>query len=419
MAGQGGGGGQEPGKDNSYFILWLLFLIGLIAGVIWWTLHEQLKMLLIYVRLIELETVAFFVNLLPSNLIPPEWFDVASFQAQVRFDQQFAESLNPRTLSLNEARYISERAGKYLLYPLAMLIAGIGLFYYLHNINMRLKHKYNMRTLLASEKEIWPQVKIVNTLDILKEDLESGPWAMAQTPMQYAKQHHLSIVESIEKQDSKFSKMQTPDFKVTLDRMRAERVLAAQLGRIWRGVEAMPPYRRALFAVFAGRGGRDTKAAQNLVKQLASSAAAGQLDCSGADELWKKHISNAGIQKIIASHAYEFTVFISLLMFAREDGVLPSCDFLWVKPLDRRLWYVINTVGRQTPAVEVGGIFAHWNTEAALKRPLSVPIVIDAVNALEVALSEVLYIPNDEERAAILKAKQEQQREPSLSETVD
>lgn len=106
-------------------------------------------------------------------------------------------------------------------------------------------------------------------------------------------------------------------------------------------------------------------------------------------------------------------------MFAREDGVLPSCDFLWVKPLDRRLWYVINNVGRQTPAVEVGGIFSHWNTETALKRPLSVPLVIDAVNALEVALSEILYIPSDAERAAILKAKQERQAEPTQTETAD
>lgn len=295
MAGQGGGGAQEPGKDNSYFILWLLFLIGLVCAVIWWTLHEQLKMLLVYVRLFELEVVAFFVNLLPVNLIPTDWFDVASFQSKVRFDQQFAENLNPKTLTLNQARYISERAGQYMLYPLSIVMAGVGLFYYFSNIHMRFKHKFNMRSLLAKEKELWPQVKIAYTLDILKEDLESGPWAMSQTPMQYAKQHGLTIVEEIEKHDTQFSKMKTPDYKVTLDRIRAERVLAAQLGRIWRGVEAMPPYRRAIFAVFAARGARDTKTAQNLVKQLSSSAASGQVDCSGADELWKKHISHSGV----------------------------------------------------------------------------------------------------------------------------
>lgn len=411
------GGGQEPGKDNSYFILWLLFLIGVVCAVLWWTLHEQLKMLFIYVRIAELQMVAFVVDWLPTNMLPKEWIDIAAFNQQVQYDKQFAHELNPSTLTLNEARYISERAGQYLLYPCSILIGALGLWYYTTNVHTRLKHKFNMRSLLAQEKEVWPQVKIANTLDILQEDLESGPWAMAQTPMQYAKANHIVTITLAEKKDSGFSKTKSAEFQVILNRMAAERVFAAQLGRIWRGVAAMPPYRRAIFAVFVGRGCRDTKIAQSLVAQLASSAAAGHLDCTGVDELWQKHINNTDVQNIVTAHAYEFTVFISLLLFAREDGVLASCDFLWVKPLDRRLWYVINTVGRQTPGVEVAGIFAHWNTETALRRALSVPIVVDAVNALELALSEILYIPDNAERETIMKAHTEETPASTTTET--
>lgn len=416
MAAQGGG--QEPGKDNTYFILWLLFLIGLVCAVLWWTLHEQLKTLFIFVRIVELETVSFVVSWIPYEVIPSDWWDVAAFQAKVDYDRQFAENLSVQNLTLNQAHYISDRAGKYLFYPLSALMGSIGLFYFFTNINMRLKHKFNMRSLLEKEKKVWPQVKIASTLDILQEDLEVGPWAMAQTPMQYAKHNKLITVEFAEKKDSGFSKMKSADFKVTLDRMRAGGAFAAQLGRLWRGVDTMAPYRRAIFAIFAARGCRDTKVAQKFVHQLATSAAEGKLDCSGGDALWKKYIDDSGIKKIITAHAYEFTVFISLLMFAREDGVLPSSDFLWVKPIDRRLWYVINNVGRQTPAVEVGGIFAHWNTEAALKRPLSVPLVVDAVHALELALSEILYIPDDKEREEIIKVRTAQQKKP-LSESLE
>lgn len=417
--GGGGGGGQEPGKDNSFFILWLLFLIGLVCAAIWWTLSEQLKTLFVYIRLAEIEAAAFIVEYFPTNLIPREWWDIASLQSQMQYDKQFVENLTPQTLSLEEAHYISERAGKYWLYPLSLLIGAIGLYYFFSNIQMRLKHKFNMRTLLTQEKSVWPQVKIVDTLDILKEDLDKGPWAMAQTPMQYAKANHLIAVTLAERKDSGFSKTKYAEFQVSLSRMHAERAFSAQLGRIWRGALAMPPYRRAIFAVFVGRGARDTKAAQKLVRQLANSAAKGHLDCQGADELWQKHIQQPGIQRILNEHAYEFTVFISLLMYAREDGVLPSSDFLWVKPLDRRLWYVINNVGRQTPGVEVGGIFAHWNTETALKRALSVPIVVDAVNALEVALSEIIYIPSEEEREEIFNREKTSSTKTTAASSVE
>src|SRR5205807_151959 len=132
---------------------------------------------------------------------------------------------------------------------------------------------------------------------------------------------------------------------------------SVQLGRVWHGFEEMAPHRRAIIAIFSARGSRDTKAALAMVNQLADSGAEGKLNCAGADDLWKKHAKNKRVQEICEYHAYEFTVFISMLQFAREDGVVASSDFLWVKPVDRRLWYVINNVGRQTPCVEVGGIF--------------------------------------------------------------
>ena len=86
----------------------------------------------------------------------------------------------------------------------------------------------------------------------------------------------------------------------------------------------------------------------------------------------------------------------SMLEGAREDGVQASADFLWVKPLDRRFWYMMNTVGRQTPYVEVAGPFAHWIAEKEAGRKLLVPMVEEATNALELALKEVVYRPDEQ-----------------------
>jgi intracellular multiplication protein IcmP len=52
-------------------------------------------------------------------------------------------------------------------------------------------------------------------------------------------------------------------------------------------------------------------------------------------------------------------------------------------------------VGRQTPFAEVAGIFAHWVAEKESGRKLLVPMVDEATRALEVALKEVIYRPDE------------------------
>ena len=86
----------------------------------------------------------------------------------------------------------------------------------------------------------------------------------------------------------------------------------------------------------------------------------------------------------------------SMLELARTDGVLASAEFLWLKPLDRNLWYMLNCVGRQTPFPEISGPFAHWIVEKRLRRPLKVPMVAEAVDALDVALSDIIYNPEED-----------------------
>lgn len=111
----------------------------------------------------------------------------------------------------------------------------------------------------------------------------------------------------------------------------------------------------------------------------------------------KKHENTKLVQQIVQSHAYLLTVMAEMLEGARTDGVQAAADFLWLKPVDRRLWYMLNTVGRQTPFVEVAGPFAHWVAEKEMGRRLLVPMVEEATNALEIALKEIIYKPDEKE----------------------
>ena len=119
------------------------------------------------------------------------------------------------------------------------------------------------------------------------------------------------------------------------------------------------------------------------------SAAKGRLDISLVPAVLNKHINTELVQEIVQNHAYVMTVMASLLEAARQDGVMASADFLWLKPIDRRLWYVLNNIGRQTSFVEVSGVMAHWQVEKSLGRKCLMPMVEEAVKALELGVKEV------------------------------
>jgi len=402
-------GQDQSGEKNTYYILWVIALIAFIGGIIWYFADVQLKTFFIAVRKYELMAIYAIVGCLPYDFIRGYFPGFPNLSDRVASDLALVRDITPDNLNLDIAEALSTEVGEFLHYPAVFLMAILGIYVYRNHILMRFTRRHTTKSLVLQESHTWPQITIVSKLDLLAQDLNSGPWAMSMTPMQYAKKNNLVRIEPAKTLDVGFSKLQLPEFTVTLDRARAERALSAQLGRAWQGIEALAPHRRAIFTILLGRGCRDSKAATKLVYQLARSAGEGKIDFKGVDELWKKHIKNRRVEQICRNHSYEFTVIASMLLFAREDGVLASADFLWVKPLDRRLWYVLNNVGRQTPGIEVAGIFCHWYNELALKRALSVPVIDAAMNALEQSLSEVIYVPDEKEREAIMKQHAETQ----------
>ena len=101
---------------------------------------------------------------------------------------------------------------------------------------------------------------------------------------------------------------------------------------------------------------------------------------------FKKEIPNKldpDIEKIINSHFYTKTVFISLLKLARKSGVLASCDLIWIKKKNRELWYTISQVGRTASFVECSGTWSHYLTELKVERKISTPMITNAIKAMD------------------------------------
>src|SRR5262249_22032318 len=150
---------------------------------------------------------------------------------------------------------------------------------------------------------------------------------------------------------------------ITLKHGAAHRIMTLQLGSMWTDLAKLPIHIQALFAIFAARTNRDRAAADQLLLQISKSSENGHLDFTGTQELLAKNANNKLVRRVVGRHAYVYTVMASLLELSRIDGVLASAEFLWLKPLDRKLWYVLNTVGRQTAVPEIAGAYAHWLAE--------------------------------------------------------
>lgn len=379
---QGGGGGGGGGEDkDSFALLWIVAGIFIVGGLIWYFWSDKLKMAFIFVKKYEAIAISFFVD-----------------NENVHRALQGLGMATPDMLTMEYATIISTFIGQYLMYPICFFLIVMALVMFRGSATMRFTKAYSMDTLVQQEKENYPQISPVADLTLIDEDINAGPWAMSQNQMQFARQEKLLKVEMVV--DRKAVWRGEGSTKATLIKEKAAQVFSSQLGPLWSGVNNLPPHTKALYAVFLARAEHDTDACRAYLMKLAKCAAKGNMDYEDTEAILKKYGNSKAAQMCHTKHAYVLTVMASMLVLARVDGVLASADFLWVKPVDRRLWYMLNCVGRQVVVPEIAGAFAHWLAEKEMGRALTVPMVDEAVIGLEKAIVSTVYILQEGEQVA-------------------
>jgi len=375
MAGQQQGGQDSAGSMD---FLWLtaLSIFGIL--ILWYFAKVYILTVVFQIKYAEMYLIQFFTD----NILPAK-----------QFADYFYPHLNDITVHQLGA-WLTD-IGSYLKYPVAVTLVGLAGYLYFMHPNTRFHTVFDMKKLLDKEVVNWPQIVPVSHLDLLNTPINEGPWAMALSPMEFAKKHQL-LREERNAPEQGVVRAQQRDVTVTLLEDKANQVFATQMGGLWQGPEELPLHIQALFAIFASKGMQQRKTATDLLHQIARSAAKGttQLNLAGVKEVLAKYKGNPTIDLVTSRHAYVLTVMASMLLYARSDGVLATADFLWLKPLDRPLWYMLCSIGRQTPFSEVAGPFAHWLGERALKRRISQPMIQEATKALNLAIKSVIYVPD-------------------------
>lgn len=256
--------------------------------------------------------------------------------------------------------------------PLALVFGFYAYRVWKKNPSKGLRRMHDRQSLIQSEVRVWPWIAPVVKLDLVNTSIDDGKWAMARMPVDFAKRYRLLDGREANK-------------------LRTGKFFASQLGKLWEGPDKLPRHVRALFACFIAQACRDKDGARDGLRTLALSMAEGKPDYGFVDKLLEKHLNDARIAPVFEKHAYVVTVLSACLELARKNGVLPPAYFVWLRPLNRSLWYVLNNVGRRTAFSEVAGVHAHFLAEKVAGHRIEQPYVDEARKALERALREYKF----------------------------
>ena len=373
-----GGGGQQQSGTGSMDVLWISAFFVLLLAYFWYA-HSEFIMMFAYklssLKLVLLEK--FYVFVQSMGLV-----DVSEMIQRVQSSRSEIAALLDPSSGLNELEYYTAIVNRMFAY----FYAFIAIFYIIFKVFVSkandFKTAFNMKSLRAQEQKNWPYISSVPK-NLLKIDLDEGDYAMSIQPLAFVLSNDIAL--------------KTPVYgetKLEIIEDKTYDLFVRQMGPFWTGkLDCMPNYAKALFAIFAAKGGGDDDSARKLIDQIAISSASGSLDFSGSTRLLFKHIRSRGVGMAVSPHAYLLTAMASLLEYARTGGVVAMAELIWLKKVDRRMWYMLQSVGRQTPFVEVASAYAHWIVEKKIKRPLKTPMIDKAVESVILAIKDIKYNP--------------------------
>lgn len=185
-----------------------------------------------------------------------------------------------------------------------------------------------------------------------------------------------------------------------LDREKARDVFISQLGtRLSASPDTLQDYEKALFAVFGLQVlMNDRKAAKKLLDDLNRSCLPrNRKERKRTKNLYRPDFSRAekafltvwqaeGMKEIHATHQYVRTALSGLL---GHDIRLPPSQYLWLKPIDRTLWYALHGADTASVFVEGAGVIAQTRFEIVVRKeklPLQIDYVESAIDGLQYEL---------------------------------
>lgn len=314
-----------------------------------------------------------------------------------RFDQADAQmaAADPEAVGVRDLYSIARAVGQSFLVPAVafmLTLAGVCMW---RAAPSRYKRAFDLDGLVREQARSFPTAAAFARRHpgLVAPAPDVRPLDLALLPEEWAERH-------ARRKDGSF------------DEAAARRALALQLGPPWHGVAGAAPPVRAVFAVFALHRMERRREALHLLGRLSEALAAPGKDKPGGppasltlpraamravDAVLGQADAVGPAAAVCARHAYTHTALMALLNEARRKaGVLAPAQFVWLKLLDRPLWYALHSLGFETegfgrhlhpnPCIEAAGARDHWAAERVAGRPLVEPETARALDAVRDAL---------------------------------
>ncbi|OYV49624.1 MAG: hypothetical protein B7Z77_07560 [Acidocella sp. 20-58-15] len=350
--------------------------IGVFSYLLWMYYHAQVSAFVMSIMHCEIQFIDFFSNR----------YRLA--------DQEMAQSA-PADVTLRDLYGITQAVGMFFRIPATVLIVVLAGVCAVRAAPSRFKRRFDLDGLIEEQARGFPI-----TAAFAKRHLKLlAPRLKKILPADYA----LTPAEWI----GRFAADPSGDFNEHM----ARAALAAQLGNYWTGPMDASPAARLLFAVFALHLAERREDALLLLGDASARLAEAKQDgengptdpLSIPEDLIEKvdrflegkmpvNEKTAAI-KIAERHAYETTALMALLTASRiKAGVMAPAQFVWLKLVDRNLWYALHSLGYEiegigryihpNPRVEALGARDHWAAERIAARPIRKPYLDGSIAAL-------------------------------------
>ncbi len=212
-------------SDNSTALLWVVAAFFVTLYGIWHFYHAAIVSGYLYLKEVEMNAL--------NKVMGGRYLTLANDVAAVR--------PQAKDLALSSVVKIGTEVGDLVKYPFVGILFILTITVYFGNTTRVFKRIYSMKTLSELEAPNWPQILPVMGLDLVKQDIDKGPWAMAMTPMQFCKHYNL-LLEVRPERVQGMSRAEWDRVDVVLKRGEANRVFIMQLGPLWHGPDKLPPY---------------------------------------------------------------------------------------------------------------------------------------------------------------------------------
>lgn len=126
---------------------------------------------------------------------------------------------------------------------------------------------------------------------------------------------------------------------------------------------------------FGGKAGRDEFCKyRDMLNRSAFGTKDGIANLSLAQPLYDKYRKHQGLHRLFAVHHWEHTALFALLGLAQKKGRFTTAEVLWLRPLNRVMYFALNSRGSFTPHTEAAATFAQFAFESACARLGRLPV---------------------------------------------